>query len=729
MLTEPGSKDTARPNQSSTASDRVVFDDHATGPHSDITLTSPHHRGADSPGPFRDLVVAEKLWAGLVFYIAARRSMRLYVAETDKYDDGVKNIPRQRPDRPAAVPIFRDGRAAILVFDFDLDKSIDTATAAAAVERDADRAIALLHKCGARWVVDRSPLGGMHILVPLAPGETMGLRWLRPLLQRLKAAFPTLDTSPMLRPDRGCITVPGSSTKHGGYRDLVGMDLNDAIAAFTARSRPGLVARLNAELDPQAFLSTSIGENPTGAMVDPTATTSGLSDLIGPASGDRLPESIITTSPMPQWVAEFCRHGTLPSYKAPDGTSWTPSHARLAVLYHHAARGWSLVGVEATSTDPAWNSFWRGYGQRRDRLQRLAADWRKAFSQARRVRERVAEKSSGSAHKVSKHTGGAGGIPTLWRKLADARKWILLTDAFPSERRASALAVVTAIAYGMTLTGNNFAEMGVRWLADGSGCSEDTVVSVLRILRETPGSPVRRVSRWNALSRTGDGYTLVDARMDGTRVRAADWEARAARPAKIDAVWRMIGLSAWWTHTVLATVQSQTGSVLKPSELAAASRMSLSTVHRTVRELAAHGLAEYGHGWVASTDRAASQVPGLSTAAEEDRKRRLARYARERAEFEAFLAMIVRNWSAREIRGYASLDELRTDNEDYWTALAPDAVAGTRCHPLPDLVPHSPEDAAALDLLQQMLGATVLDYGAEELVLSKSPVNLSGSAP
>ena len=57
------------------------------------------------------------------------------------------------------------------------------------------------------------------------------------LLRLLEARLPSLDKTPMTNPATGCITVPGSPCREGGYRILDG-DLRSAVDAFTRGRYP-----------------------------------------------------------------------------------------------------------------------------------------------------------------------------------------------------------------------------------------------------------------------------------------------------------------------------------------------------------------------------------------------------------------------------------------------------------------------------------------------------------
>lgn len=719
LLTEPGSNDTARPNQSTTdcaqQRGRVASVEDQTSDLSSASLLTAPTIGATPP--LRQLVDAEALWAGLALSIAARRSMRLYVEDTGKYADHATTLQwKSLPAVPAALPIYRDRRTRILVLDLDPTKIPAPSDGAgrAAVERDAARAIELIQRFGGRTVVDRSPRGGMHVYVPLA--EEMSLSGLTKVLRLLESTLPTLDIGPMMHPKQGCITPPGGRCKGGGYRELVGTTLVEAVEVFTHRSQPGLIARLNGHLDPQAYLSTG-PDQVAAADTDDAPGPVPVSAEPGPRDDDRLPAA--STKTLPSWVGPFCADGVVPDRTTRAGKPWTPSEARMAVLELHVARGSSLTDIRTTASAPSWRGFWAGYRDRHDHGRQLVHDWALAWDHARRRLTTIARKSSTSEHKpLQPHTGGdEPAPPILWRKLAIARKWVLTSGKFSGPQIFSALAVANAIAFGIGLSKGSSMAFGTRWISDAAAVSEDTVVSVLQKFRESEGSPIRRLAVWrtDGAQINGDRYTLVEPRLDGRIVRAARWEAIAARPMRVDPVWRKVGLSAWWVHTVLAVIEPGMGDSVQPKELAAAARVSLPTVHRTTRELAAHGLVDYGHGWLARTGRTHRQIPHLTAAADADAVDRRTRHQRQRAEFREFLRLIATNFSSSEIHAYTTLSELADDHEAYMAAVAPGATTSPGpSHGATDTSDDPPDDDdAALALLMQELGGEIIDAGAE----------------
>lgn len=661
------------------------------------------------------LAAARHLWDAMARRVAGRFWMRLYVESSTpgkkgKYDDSGRLTPRNLPDRPAAVMICDNrGRTRVLVFDFDTSLSKHAGEQAAAeVHRDATQLISWVRQLGGVVVVDRSTSGGIHVLVPLAQHELVPCHALQPMYQQLAKLLPTLDISPTTNAKEGCITPPGARCRTGGFRALLDMTVDEAIAAFNTRSAPRLAAHLRGIANEQLRIRNQLGEydNDTEA---PAATTA---YEAGPGPDERLPANLTVTAQLRPWVPAFLAHGTVPAHTDRLGKPWTASHARLSVLHHHAARGYSLNDIRATRHDPDWAGFWTGYNDRKDHVKRLSIDWSRAYSEARKRLTTMSPKSSDPAHKpVQPHTGGDGGIRDIRWRLAAARRWILLSGEFQGQQQWTALAVVTALAVAIGMTREKTAAMGVRWIAVAAGlCGHEATHSVLRKLRSIDGSPVKFVEPWDARQHSGDRYTLVEPRLDGEIIRPAEWEAYATRVEPIDPVWAELGLAAWWIHTILQGIEPGPGETVSPTELAAAARVSLSTVHRATRHLQEHGIVDLGHGWIARTGRSPRRIPLLSAQADERRATRIEANRRAQTEFWAFWDVITTAYSEREIVSYSSLAELERDTPAYNAAVCPTAVPRTGGPPEPEPPPNSDdEDDAALALLQDALGAIILD--------------------
>ncbi len=536
------------------------------------------------------------MWAQLSARIAATGHMRLWSPGAGFAER--RRLTQSLPAAPAAVPLFRRvrgraGRRITLLLALDLDAKH---RGSAAVLGDYVRLIEWIRQAGGRVVADVSTSGGRHVLVPLAAGVTVDE--LRPLLATLAARCPTLDTTPMLNDKSGCITVPGSACREGGHRRLIG-SLSEALTAFTDRSDPEFLARLTEQLGvPPATPHTAAAPDTDGTNTDADDLPHSVFEGVG--EHRRVRAAYRRHDPPHPAVEAFATTGKLPADKR-----WhSRSEARQAVLYSAAARGLCLADVLAAAQPGGhWH---RGFGpsyrhySRPER--RIAADWAKAchWFQAR------AGKLRQGTHK-NKHTGGKDGRTPAWGRpglevpdctpthrtwLAHATLWCSVhLRSCPSRHSTAAVLqalAVMAVRAGALVDGVPVVAVGGRSLSLPAGLlGESAVWSVLRRLRETPGSPLLLVRQGSG--RDADTYALVTPSVTDPTPNAP------GRPAvaPIHPAWSVLG------HQHRRLYELVDAGITTPGALTAAARSSTSTVHAGLAELTRYGLLQRaGHGRV-----------------------------------------------------------------------------------------------------------------------------------
>jgi len=516
-----------------------------------------------------DEALASKTWKMLAPLIAARRSARLWSAETEQFR-GVSRLEAALPAVAAAVPLYnRFGRTKMLALDLDARTH-----GVSAVDADYKRIAGWLNECGGRWITDVSTSGGVHILVPLQ--TTVTVNDIRPLLHALAAKCPSLDKTPMLNDRTGCISVPGSRCREGGFRVLAG-DLQAAIAVFTARNTPDVLAQLAALV---------------GANVAQAAHISTDAHTAAPENGP-LPGHLLRHDPIPQPVLDFATNGDLPE----DNRWVSRSEARLSVLVHVMWRGGCLSDIRrlimpgqpwlglarAYQTKPPSNE--RGHRPDTDRL--LQRDW----ATAHRWHQERSRYLQTVTHK-EKHTRPPHPPPGHRHWLAHAIQWCD-TRFRSSPQRWSVAAVLQAVAISAVRNvGRGAGELrvavGGRSLSLAAGLlSESTVWAVLRLLRDLDGSPIRLVVK--GVGTEADTYALVTP-----DVVDPDPDA-VGRPA-VDVVhdaWSVVG----WQHRRVYETIAQHG-IQGIADIANNARVSISSAYDTVAELCRVGLLTRGRGWV-----------------------------------------------------------------------------------------------------------------------------------
>lgn len=629
--------------------------------------------------------------------------MRLYQPSSGKFDTS-RTLTKRLPAAPAAVPLFNQhGRTVLLALDFDAGTH-----GTAQVDRDVDQVLTWLHECGARTVTDRSTSGGRHVLVPLPTDTPLPVDSLRTLLALLEDRLPTFDKTPMLGSSHGCISVPGSQCREGGHRELEG-PLADAITAFELRSAPGVVASLVALLggtNTQRRSRTAVAAVETALHCEER--------LVGTGDTRRLHPRYCRNSDIPAAVAHFSRHGEIL-----DRTRWpSPSEARQSVICHAVLRGQSAADIEAALDSPDYAGLrhaYTRYGSPAAIAGALRRDVNKALSWA----ANVAPQFRDLTHE-NKHTGGEGEerfretkqfrterIRRRW--LASAHNWV--DREFASSRQRPILhAVVQALAYSSALAGElvdgvPVVAIGGRSLSHAAGLmSESTVWAALRLLRETPGSPVLRVAR--GTGQLPDRYALT------TPADTAEPDQTAIDRAHVEPVhqaWSVLGLRGRRLYDLI-----RTGQVTTVTSAFAAARLGQSAGYAILTDLRTAGLITMQKGIVAATERTLDDVArdaGLDVVAAE----RVVRHRAERVLWhtwlqcrfgpppadidgqdrrDAALAAVVANAPGLEAE----------DSELIWAATL---AAGPPPMDPPEFL-RPAEDLQALALVGDILGATVV---------------------
>lgn len=560
---------------------------------------------------------ADRTWTALAPLIAARPTMRLWAPEVG-FDKRVA-LTQRRPEAPAAVMLFRRRRTRVLAFDLDAKIA-----GAAAVAADRARLMFWLSGYGAKFISDRSTSGGAHIVVPLARAVTVDQ--LGPFMRAAAALYPTLDIKPMANPDQGCLTVPGSATREGGFRVLDG-ELDTAVEVLTQRNHVELFDDLVDSIVSPRFLAPAApiaaADQPTGPVAAPPADY-----FEGDGPDARLLAIYRRATPIPAPVRGFAETGAMPPAKQ----HWSPSEARQSVLVHAAWRGYSLTEVRARITNQWSAGLGRAYQRYSDhqRDTALCRDWAEA---QRWVAGQAGKVRSATHRKSERYTGGEGPTaPPHPASTALQRRWLAHAIAWCDVRfrsdtgRWMKAAVLQAIASGAAkagkvVNGTAVVRVGGRSLSIGAGLvSEASVWAVLRELRDMPGSPILLEAQGSG--KRADSYALVTP-----DVTDPDPDA-PGRPELVDVhpVWSAIGLRYRRAYEVLQAAPDG----LHPDELAIGARMSRSCTYEAVNELARVGLVLRGRGNVRCTALALDEL-GDQLGVFEDRAARIAAHQASRA--------------------------------------------------------------------------------------------------
>ncbi|MCH6472568.1 hypothetical protein [Sinomonas terrae] len=456
------------------------------------------------------------LIAGQPFYRSGR-----WVRGKFGYPGAPREITGSLPKAPAAVLVHgADGSVATLCLD------LDTSSAAQqVVDGDAGRLGALLASCGLRWVEDVSPSGGRHLYVPLA--ERMGGAEARELVEALARLAPSLDASPHRNPSTGCIRVPGSVHKRGGHQELV-TPLSAAYGVLRHRNAPDAIGRLCRALAPELRRNRD--------------------EATRRARGE-------VSRPQPQ------AHGALPAAMAHPSGGWqsplraiaetglydparyrSASEARMAVLNHLAACGWTLPQVrgELTGQFPGLAALY----QSRSQLERLLErEWAKAIEfTANDAGTRSARKSDTSP---TEPTGGAkASVASIHQLVNDLENvlYAVLDARFHSLGREGIglrFLLRGVLAYMRTME-TNVLDVGCRTFALALGQHHGTVARLLRRLSELSDGMVTKIA--DARHRNADVYLVELPEQHSQTARDLTW--RQGKIHAIRPVFRALGPAA-----------------------------------------------------------------------------------------------------------------------------------------------------------------------------------------
>ena len=530
------------------------------------------------------------------------------------------------PSVPAAVMLYDErGSTRTLVADVDVPGREGAAAAHAVV--------ALMQRCGGRVVVDRSPAGKHHVYLPLRDGITVehAVRVVKALALRV----PGVDALPHATGAvSGCIRPPGSPYKDGaGFQELV-TDLDTARRVLMTRNGSDVLARLEAELSEELAQVARASMRLVRPVEELEADRGALdAPLVGRVLSPRL--------------ASVAREGLWEQAGYPDR-----SRARMAVLCGAARAGMTHVDVVARVEDGRWAGLASLFQNATTPWRRLIVhEWRKAL-----VFVGTSEGSSRSVRSCNTSevevTRGAPGGLSISR--FDAHRAVRSWRAVLHEVERGELAgraglaarfVLRALAAAAHEKGTTTVEFGVRSLSLSCPVSESTVSRVLVELREQEDPWI--VLEQDASGTRADVYSLrIPSRHRHLVERAGLVKGRsqALRPA-----FREFGAAA---ALVFEAVERGASSVLAASTTSGIAR---STTHEIIGELEAWGLIERDEtgALVARPDRLAlvAERLGVPVAIAAT----IARFARERAAWRAFLAHVSRpveeSWWASVLSG------------------------------------------------------------------------------
>ncbi|WP_336853933.1 hypothetical protein [Sinomonas albida] len=451
------------------------------------------------------------------------------------------------------------GRVTTLCLDLDTSKATK-----AVVDADAERLGALLASCGLRYVEDSSPAGGRHLYVPLA--EPMDGAEARELVAALARTAPSMDASPHQNPSTGCIRVPGTLHKRGGYQELI-TPLSAAYDILRRRNTSGGVERLRRALAPE--LRRNRQEASRRAKASPAPLSSqdvGSSRVCAPAGRWRSPLRAIAET----GLFDTARYRT-------------PSEARMAVLNHFAACGWTLEQVKGELTGQ-FRGLAALYQSPAQLARLLESEWAKALEFTASSRgNRTAPKSDTSPPEP---TGGAPSAAAIHQLVNDLENVLygVLDARFQQYGREGVglrFLIRGVLAYMRTMETNTL-DVGCRTFALALGQHHSTVARLLRRLAQLSDGMVTKVA--DARHRNADVYLVELPQQHRALVRDLSW--RQGKIHAIRPVFRVLGPAAALAYEAIER------SRLSPTtkEVAQHAKIGRSTAERALAEMSALGM-------------------------------------------------------------------------------------------------------------------------------------------
>lgn len=517
------------------------------------------------PSPLRE---ARQAWKALAHLLSApgRAQMRVWNPDTGKFS-GTAKLTGTLPTRPAAPYIYTNGRTTVIPLDFD-----SKLASAEQVSADTAAARSWFEQCGGAVVGDHNPTnGGRHLWALLAHGTTASYEEVNHLVRLLGARLRTLDITPVTNPSQGCLTVPGSPCKDGGFRELDG-PLEAAIQACATRSDPALLPRLYVLL---GAIKPSPAQLAAAATMHVDRTVDEFT--IGADEDLTLAPQYLTYEPYPAAVEAFATNGDFP----PDRPWASRSHARQAVITAAIWRGHSLatIGAHIAPEGPWYHGLGQAYridpNGRPRRYERLLArdfaralDWLTATHLLGRRQRHKRKNTQGG------HTGFLG--PQQHRAwLANAIAWADMEYAGKRHRHTVQAVFQSLAAHavldGEVINGTPVVGVGGRHLSLGTGLlSDDAVWKVLAEVREIDGAPIMLTRQHQ--QKEADYYALTMQNIVATdpihaeRVRVEPvhtaWSAIGQHRRRIYELVAYFGLSAVEDVFAAAKVSASTGKAV-----------------------------------------------------------------------------------------------------------------------------------------------------------------------
>lgn len=534
------------------------------------------------------------------------------------------------PTAPAAVLVHGlDGSVATLCIDLDTSKA-----ALGVVRSDAARLAALLEACGLRFVEDFSPSGGRHMYIPLQ--ERLDASEARELVEALALTAASMDPSPHQNVTDGCIRVPGSAHKNGGHQVLI-TPLAKAYDVLRRRNPASALAALRTALAPELARNRVLKARQ--AKTEASQRTAAAHLLhINTGSETALRRTARTG------LYDTAR------YKS-------PSEARMAVLNHFSACGWTLAQVqnELAGQFPGLAALY-GSTAKQERL--IKQEWAKAEAWTKTEPSQPQGKNASINNtSLTKPTGGASNLSTAGiHQLVNDLENVLFAvlDHRLKDRGREGLSLrflVRALLAYMRTKETDVLDVGCRTLAAAMGKHHVTIARLLPVLVEASDGILTKVA--DARRKAADVYVIQLPEQYQQLARELTW--RKGKIHSIRPVFRALGDASALIYEAIERGRHSPTS----AELIRSSGISRSTVEKVLVGMEGLGMLHRdGRHWKI-TSTVNLRVLAERLGAVDDYQAQISRNRRERAAWHAYLD--------RFIDGRVSEADLyEPDREEHW---------------------------------------------------------------
>ncbi|QHK22676.1 hypothetical protein GU243_23960 (plasmid) [Pseudarthrobacter psychrotolerans] len=502
-----------------------------------------------------------------------------------------------------------DGSVATLCLDLDTSKALQ-----GVVDSDAARLRGTLMASGVIFVEDFSPSGGRHLYIPLQ--ERLMAAEARELIEALALTAASLDPSPHQNITDGCIRVPGSAHKSGGHQTLI-TPLSQAYDILRRRNPGTAVDALRTALAPELARNRALKVRQAKAVAGQRTTAA---------------QPLPLTAGSESALRRIARTGLYDTarYKS-------PSEARMAVLDHFSACGWTMAQVqnELTGQFPGLAAL---YGSTAKQNRLIKQEWAKAesWTQKTKPRERRGKDAFINNTSPTFPTGGAitKPSPAALHQLVNDLENVLyaVLDHRLKDRGREGLGLrflIRALLAYMRKKETDLLDVGCRTLATAMGKHHVTVARLLPILVQASDGILTKVA--DARHKAADIYLIQLPEQYQQLARELTW--RKGKIHSIRPVFRALGDASALVYEAIERGRHSPTS----AELIRNTGISRSTVEKALTAMEGLGMIHRdGRHWkITATANLRSLAERLGVM--EDYQAHISRNRRERAAWHAYL--------------------------------------------------------------------------------------------